>query len=291
LKNNKLILGTVQLGLNYGINNRLGKPSEQDSLAILDFAYSAGIKMVDTADAYGNSPDLIGKYHRQSSNRFDVIQKFAMQGEFEYGKLEKSFHNSLKQLGVEYLYCYMFHKFSDMKSASALNDLLYNLKEKAFLRHIGVSIYTPEELNDSIEEERIDLIQTPFNLLDNESQRGNLLTAGKAKNKIIHARSVFLQGLFFMDTEKIPVKLQPLEKYLRRIRQILADFNEEALSAALNYVLTDQRIDGVIFGVDNISHLKKNLDVVKNDFNMELVKKIGEIKVNETDLLNPANWN
>ena len=60
---NKLMLGTAQLGLNYGINNIYGQPSLDNSLNILEKANNLGIKYLDTAESYGNAHSLINKYH------------------------------------------------------------------------------------------------------------------------------------------------------------------------------------------------------------------------------------
>ena len=66
--NNKLILGTVQMGLPYGINNSTGKVSLEDSLEILDYAFENGIKTLDTAEAYGNAHEVIGIFHHHNPN-------------------------------------------------------------------------------------------------------------------------------------------------------------------------------------------------------------------------------
>ena len=57
-----LSLGTVQLGLNYGINNADGKPTQEASNAILDCAMAKGINCLDTAAAYGDSEVVIGNW-------------------------------------------------------------------------------------------------------------------------------------------------------------------------------------------------------------------------------------
>ena len=62
---NKLILGTVQFGLKYGINNTIGKPKKNEVLNLLKFAYNSGIRVLDTAEAYGNAHQLIGNYHKK----------------------------------------------------------------------------------------------------------------------------------------------------------------------------------------------------------------------------------
>lgn len=56
---NKLCLGTVQFGLNYGINNFSGKPSKEAVFKMLDEALEQGITHIDTAVAYGDAESLL----------------------------------------------------------------------------------------------------------------------------------------------------------------------------------------------------------------------------------------
>ena len=72
----KLILGTVQFGMDYGINNNDGKPSFEKVKDILDFAYLKGIRLLDTAESYGDSQSRIGEYHKITSHKFKIITKF-----------------------------------------------------------------------------------------------------------------------------------------------------------------------------------------------------------------------
>ena len=51
----ELSLGTVQLGVSYGINNQSGKPDRTQAFGILDTALTNGISALDTAAAYGDS--------------------------------------------------------------------------------------------------------------------------------------------------------------------------------------------------------------------------------------------
>ena len=55
----KLVLGTVQLGMDYGINNSSGKPDQREAVSLLAAAYSKGIKYLDTAEAYGTAQQVI----------------------------------------------------------------------------------------------------------------------------------------------------------------------------------------------------------------------------------------
>ena len=73
----KLVLGTVQFGLNYGINNSVGLPTLDKVYSILNQAYGHVLSL-DTASGYGVSEERIGKYHTEYPNNvFDVNTKFS----------------------------------------------------------------------------------------------------------------------------------------------------------------------------------------------------------------------
>src|SRR5690242_874854 len=57
----QLTLGTVQLGMNYGIANRTGMPSRATAVELVQRAISYGVTQLDTARAYGESESVLGE--------------------------------------------------------------------------------------------------------------------------------------------------------------------------------------------------------------------------------------
>jgi uncharacterized protein len=55
---NKIVLGTVQFGLDYGINNKNGKIKFAEVNSILNFAWENGIRLLDSAYRYGDSEEV-----------------------------------------------------------------------------------------------------------------------------------------------------------------------------------------------------------------------------------------
>ena len=257
--NSKLILGTVQFGLNYGVNNSAGKPSKENIKSILDSAYNSGIQLLDTAEAYGDSQNKIGEYHNNSTNKFNVITKFSSNTEgFSLNIIERVYNN-LKILDVDKLYCYMFHSFDDFnKYFEKYRKDLLTLKRDGIINNIGVSLYSNDELESVLKFNEITLVQLPFNLLDNNNKRGNIIKKAKAKGIEIHTRSAFLQGLFFKNTSEFTVKIKPLEPYLNLLND-LCDEDYKMNDLALNYVCNQKNIDKVLIGVDNVHQLESNI--------------------------------
>ncbi|SHE67773.1 aldo/keto reductase [Flavisolibacter ginsengisoli] len=285
---NKIILGTVQFGLSYGINNNAGKPSYEEVTKILDKAYDFGISTLDTAAAYGDAIDIIGKYHSEREHRFAIVNKFHVDNnDFN---LESIVQHNLQRLQIKSYRAYLFHSFSDYLIHKNLIQNLLKLKERGALERIGVSVYTNEELESLLTEPGIDLIQLPYNLLDNDSLRGYWLMQAKQKGILLHVRSVFLQGLFFKLIDSFPSILQPLTPHIKKLEAIAKEAGTNIAALALQYVLQNTLVDGVLIGVDSLNQLQNNIDLLQHSIDKNVFSEVNKISVKEKQLLNPVNW-
>jgi aryl-alcohol dehydrogenase-like predicted oxidoreductase len=286
---NKLVLGTVQMGLRYGVNNLIGQPPEEQSIIILQEAYKNGIRLLDTAEAYGSAHEIIGKYHLQNPNQnFRVITKISDKHD-EKPIVEKIAHY-LNQLRINDLEAILFHSFALYKKSKEQLDKLLHLKEKKIIKSIGVSLYTNEELEQVIDDININMIQLPFNLLDNFSVRGELLREAKKRGKIIHTRSAFLQGLFFKNIDDNHPIVRALKPQLARINEIARQEKISMTDLSLGYCLMQNEIDFVLIGVDSIQQLEQNIGSSMVILENETVAEINKIVTSDLDLLNPSLW-
>jgi len=288
LKASKIILGTVQLGLDYGINNSIGKPSEEGAHAILKEAFNHGIKTLDTAAAYGNSEELIGNYHRKSAEKFSVITKFHIQ---EGKEISEIIDNALNKLGVNSIETLFFHSFQDYLSNPVALQALSKEVVRGRVNHLGVSVYTNNEIEALLPVQEIDVIQAPFNLLDNHSKRAEVFQRARSSGKKVHTRSVFLQGLFFKSLDSLPKKLRPLKSALEHIHQTAQKTRISMATLAMNYALSKEYIDGVLIGVDSVAQLEENVKTIEEVIPDQIFQQIDMIIVETPHLLNPVNWN
>jgi len=284
----KIILGTVQFGLDYGINNSKGKVSKKESQEILKYAYENNIRTLDTAESYGNAHEIIGLFHKNNpENTFKIITKLPKNIKTNFSNKVESYFNNLNVNQIEIL---MFHSFKsyieNIENIYLLNDLKYNNK----LKKIGVSVYTNNEIEEVIENDDIDVIQVPFNLLDNFNFRAKVLKKAKNKGKIIHTRSFLLQGLFFKNYNDSNHVVKNLKNELLTISQIASKNNISISKLAINYCLCQEFIDSTLIGVDSINQLKDNLNSLNYDLNEEILNDVNLLKVNNINLLNPSLW-
>jgi aryl-alcohol dehydrogenase-like predicted oxidoreductase len=286
----KLVLGTAQFGLSYGINNSIGQPTESEVFNIFNYWIKSNLSStLDTAAVYGNSEERIGNYFEsvKVEKEFRIITKFNLKNGLS---LLDSLNISLERLKVSCLDTIMFHSFEDFNNASSseVNNLL-EFKGKKFL-NLGISLYTNEQVYKVYDSGLFNVIQLPFNALDNHNLRGNVIAELRNKGIETHTRSVFLQGLFFTRFNNLPKKLKPLGKYLKKLDELAKEYSITKESLALQYALSKDYIDGVLVGVDSLDQLRSNVLSINREIPREVFREVDNIKVDEFELLNPVTW-
>ena len=281
----KLVIGTVQYGMSYGINNTNGIPSDLQISEIFDLSLKNNITYLDTSVSYGNSEERISIL---ADNKFNIITK--SNNVKTSGELVTSIVSSLSSLKTESVYGFLFHNADNLIKNHDLWNTLIRFKSEKKVKKIGYSIYSTRQLDQLLEYGFIpDIIQLPFSLLDRKFEK--YLKNLKKLGSEIHVRSVFLQGLYFLDIKNLPKKLLPLKKYLIEIDTICNEFNLSIGELALNFVNENKFIDKIIIGIDSSHQLNQNIQMIKNwKSNSQINKLINKIAVKEEHLLSPVNW-
>lgn len=282
----KIVLGTVQFGVNYGINNTSGQVSLDEVCKIVKIAQEQGIQTLDTSSAYGTSEIVLGKALKESKTQFNIVSKYPMCEE----SVRSTFETSINNLGVVSLYGYLVHHFGFYQEHPEIFDEMTALKKEGKIQKVGFSLYTVDELKNLLDNDvKFDILQFPYNIFDKqfEPYMPKLVDMGVE----IHTRSAFLQGLFFKDTNTLPEKLKPLKVYLDDLHNYCAIRNLSVEKLALGYVIANSYVKGALIGVDNHEQLETNLKVASVKLLQEDIEYISNINIKEKELLNPANWN
>ena len=281
----KLALGTVQFGMNYGINNKGGSPSDENISNILNFAFKNGIQTLDTAVAYGNSQKRLGEI---SKNDFQIISKFS--GVYNFRDLEYELLKSLSLLKINMIYGFMFHNADELIENPKMWNFLEKLKASNKIKKIGFSMYNEKQLNTILDLGFIpDIVQLPYSILDRGLE--NSLIKLKMNNVEVHVRSVFLQGLYFKDVNDLPKNLLPLQSNLNKLHLICKSNNIKMSTLALNFVKQNKNIDKIVIGADSTEQIIENVKSMNYDLSQDIIKLVYKINVVEKKLLNPVNWN
>ena len=204
---NKLVLGTVQFGLDYGINNQFGQVHQDEVGQILRWAKKSGINTFDTSSAYGSSESVLGRSLSENNLQFQIISKYPQSKE----NVATVFASSIEKLHQQKLYGYLVHHFEFYQSHPQLWEEMKQLKAEGKVEKIGFSLYDINQLQYLLDNRvEFDILQFPYNLFDR--QFDVYLPQLKQSGVEIHTRSVFLQGLFFKDLGSLSGQMEPLKQ-------------------------------------------------------------------------------
>ena len=290
-KISKLSLGTVQFGLDYGVANKMGKPTQSDVNKIINFVCENGINCFDTAQAYGNSEEVLGN---ALSNIADSLVVSKLSSKLFVDNIKGNVEISLKNLKLDSIFGLLLHdsellyKWND-KYKKKVSELI----EDKLIKHFGVSIYSSKDFNLAVENDDISIIQIPFNMFDLRAINENWFEKAKEKGKLIFIRSVFLQGLLLMNKDNLPEKLFNAKKYLGEVEKLSMKFKMDKSELVLSFVDSVAKDSVLLFGCDNLTQAKVNLENYKKlktlsrnqiDEIIKIFKDISE------DIYLPTRW-
>jgi aryl-alcohol dehydrogenase-like predicted oxidoreductase len=282
---NKIALGTAQFGLDYGVNNKQGRIPKREAFEILEFAASRGVKILDTAPAYGVSETVLGEFLGGRPNEFDVVSKLPAGAENVLALKE-----SLKRLKIDALYGYLVHDFGSFRERPRLWNDLIRCRESGQVRKIGFSLYYPRDF-DVLREMRIrpDLVQVPYNIFD--QRFAVVFSALKEEGVEIHVRSTFLQGLLLKTADELDDRFIEVRPKVARLQALAADAGVPVSTLCLSFVLGNPSIDQVVVGVDNLDNLRQNLEsAVRAENFRRLVPELEKFGENEERIILPFLW-
>lgn len=303
----KLVLGTAQLGLDYGITNTYGKPDQTTAEKIVKTAIVNGAKFIDTARAYGDSENVLGAILSTGwTGRSNVITKLSplidetlidISNSIEYS-VDSSVYHSCKALRTESIDALLLHRASQMTifGGKIWSRLLFH-RQQGLIRSLGVSVQSPEELENILSIQEVEVIQLPYNVLDWrwDSIISKVIEEKKIRNLTIHIRSTLLQGLLTSQNQdkwrKAHVENAELIMDWLEINQKLIGAKSIA-EFCLRFVNSLNWVDGIVVGVETIEQLLENINFICLpeicSSQLEVILKSRPILEQKT--LNPASW-
>lgn len=267
MKQTPMVLGTVQLGMDYGIANCDGKPSEEKSFSILRAALEGGVTTLDTARAYGNSEEVIGRFLKTWKGAAPgIVTKIPrLQGStpkeltaFAVGCMEES----LDRLGVSKVSAVMLHGAKDPAiHGAACADAMKTLLELGYTDRVGVSVYTGEDVEKMLQYGTYTVTQVPMSIFDQRLIATGKTDLLKQREYTVFVRSVFLQGLFFLDPDAItdPILLEHAAPKIRLLRKIAEAAGMTVAQLAIAFMRDTVGVTSLVLGADTPDQVKENI--------------------------------
>jgi len=297
----EVAFGGVEIGIPYGIGvkSTADMLSETEAIKLLHVAADLGINFFDTARIYGNSETIMGKAFK---NRRDdvVIGTKCRHLRDENGNIpkdsklkkiiENSLNESLEALQTDHVDIFMLHQADiTILENEEISTIFSNLKKEGRCRATGVSTYSPEETKKAIEVGMWEVIQVPFNLMDQRQAAFFSLASKKGIGIII--RSVLLKGLLSDMGKGLHPALQEVEKHILCYDELLEESAYNLSTLAIKFALSFPEVSAILVGIDRPEYLNNSLEAANGIYlNNNKLARAKELSYPDPGFLNLPYW-
>jgi len=266
-------LGTVELGMDYGIPapGGYGRPDAHHAIRLIQEAVGAGINLFDTSPGYGTSEELLGQaLHGQShcviatkmDQPLDVDGKRLSGQDFERS-IDESLLNSVRLLRRDALDIVQIHNATvEVFDSDEWRIVIDKTQRQGVVRMWGASVYSQEEALAAIKSGICQMIQVPYNVLD-QQMAAEVFPLAEQAGVAIMVRSAFLKGVLTDKAQWLPSTLNPLKQAAEQIREHLTESWVGVSQMALRFCLSTPGVSTVLVGLRTEQELKETLDAVE----------------------------
>jgi len=286
----EIALGTVEIGLDYGIpgSDGFARPSAAEAERLLHFALDAGVNFIDTARAYGEAETIIGRAIGSRRSEFVLCSKVQPAAP---AAVAASVEESLRQLRTDALDILLVHSSSIQPDTGfEIVPVMRDLQAQGKVRSIGASVYGEAAALAAINSGLFDCIQVAYSVLDRRIEAG-AIAAARRHNVGIMARSVLLKGALTHRVDLLPAALDPLKQAVAERRAIAAGEVGSLPELAYRYVLSGDLPETALVGTSRIEELHQAiLFARKGPLPEAVLERIRALPIPAPELLNPGLW-
>ena len=299
-KVSRLSLGTVELGLDYGIYlpGESKKPTNSEAIRLLIKAFEYGINFVDTAPVYGASESIIGEALKQWPEHIYIATKIGnidasknMSRQHLQKTIIKSIEKSLKNLKRDTIDLIQIHNATvkDFRESDLLG-ILVDAQQKGKVRHIGASVYETDAALEALDHPEIAALQVAYNLLD-QRMAAKVFKKSQMVDVAIVVRSALLKGALSERYSQLPAHLQKLREAVEKVRKWSIRIDDSLSNTAIRFCLSNNQLATVLLGVCTIEELRMGIDATaKPIFSRMQLKEAEQLAVNDENIIDPRKW-
>lgn len=238
--------------------------SESEAIALLHAATESGVTFFDTARLYGTSETTMGKAFRDRREQVVLETKCRQlrngNGELPDGTtlkkiIKTSLLESLTALQTDYVDVFMLHQADlGILENEEIPRVLADLRAQGAIRSTGVSTYSVEETQKAIDTGVWDVIQLPFNLMD--QRQAALFSLAEENGVGIVIRSVLMKGLLTSKGRQLHPALVEVETHIRWFEELVAEPVPDLSTLAIRFALAFPEVSSILVGIDKLSTLR-----------------------------------
>ncbi|MDQ3828688.1 MAG: aldo/keto reductase [Candidatus Tectomicrobia bacterium] len=262
------------------IGGIFGPVDDAVSIQALHAAIDAGMRFIDTSDAYGagHSERVIGRFLRERPDRDQIIictkggnNMVTGARNFTPEYIRGCVEGSLQRLGIEAIDLYLLHNPSvqNLKAGDSF-ELLEKYKAEGKIKHWGVSLNTLEECELAVADGRPAVLQMEYNLLDQEAE--GVFAKAKAAGVGVISRVPLKRGLLsgrideqtqFVEGDRrrnilAPDKLPAMVARVKRIAEVVADYGRPLAEVAVRFCVSNPDVSLTIPGIRTPEQARAN---------------------------------
>jgi len=290
-----LVLGTVQLGMDYGVANKTGKPDLRTAFEIVRTAWDHGISFFDTAQAYGDSEEVLGKCFKKlrvgNKAQPAVISKIILNNNInDTDRIIKRVDVSIEKLGLYNLWGLMLHRESCLDTGEKfLTKIASKLKSSKKIENFGVSVYSAEKAIEALYMPEIDIVQVPFNVFDQRALDKGVFHLAAENKKTVFIRSVYLQGLLLLKPDQLSKEMEFSRKALKKYNDFCMTYNISRKLFALAFVINNAPDGMIVIGSEKPDQVKENVSLFEKAKGISIPDS-NSLSVSDQRVINPSLW-
>jgi aryl-alcohol dehydrogenase-like predicted oxidoreductase len=251
-----------------------GGADDEAAVATIHRALDSGITLIDTAPAYGqgHSEEVVGRAIKERRERVVVATKVGLEwderGEVRRNasaaRIRKEIEDSLARLQTDYVDIYQVHwpdPATPMEETAKAMQALYDAGK---IRAVGVSNFSPAQMDDFAKFSRLHTVQPPYNLFERAAER-DVLPYALAHSLTALTYGALCRGLLSGklredtvfkgdDLRRTDPKFQPprFAQYLRAVGRLdefaRARYGKRVVHLALRWLLDQPDVGAALWG-------------------------------------------
>lgn len=259
IKGKKIILGTANLGQNYGITNNSAFDIDV-SKSILRKAISKSVTDFDTAPDYGVAQKLLASEvaHLDGIN---ITTKISSKIASKTHDVVKHFKDSLSVLNVNQVDTVLFHSSSFVENRN-FRELVDAILETQKTKKVGISVYERDEIAKALDTgAQLTLFQVPENILDRRLEKEPEMETYHSQGIKFVVRSIFLQGALLTNEVSLPANFKAHKDAFRKLNESAKQQGLSVVELCVNYALSINWAEGILIAAATIEQLDEILSV------------------------------
>jgi len=268
LKVSEIGLGALEIGRDWPYwrkgENDFSRPDEREAIGLVHEAIDLGINFIDTAPAYFQSEELLGKALKGKRHQVVLATKcgewFDGQSsvyDYSAGATVRFIENSLRQLQTDHVDLLQIHSGNlEVIRRGETLDAMKKAQKEGKVKFLGISLDSEEAAHAALDDAGYDTIQVSYSLLERSMEKTVFQKASDRKIGVIVKDGLAAGRL----TPKYGLLSDPvLKERIKKSVDVASHLGISLTEYAIRFILSDSPISTVILGTKKVEHLRANV--------------------------------